>query len=111
MQQLELLQRLCLSVCLDKLVSEHQPNVVLPRAKIGKLLESPKRLVQLAAPLHSVSVLEKVLLRVAVEPLLRADQTELVIDAASIRRIAKDLVAKSNRVVEEAALGVKINCL
>src|SRR5205085_2742567 len=43
------------------------------------------------------------------ETLFRADQPELVIRGASIRRVAQNLVAQCDSVIEEAALGVEIN--
>ena len=61
--------------------------------------------------LHPVGVLEEVLLRVAVEALLRADLAELVVDRRAARRVAQDLVAERDGVVEEAAFGVEVDGL
>jgi hypothetical protein len=56
--------------------------------------------------MHPIRVLEEVLLGVAVEALLRGDLPELVIDLVPGRRVAQDLVAERDGVVEVPAVGV-----
>ena len=60
---------------------------------------------------HPICILEEILLGVAVEALLRRDLSELVVDLVAGRRVAEDLVAERDRVVEVAALGVEIDGL
>src|SRR5205814_1471713 len=108
-QKLKLLQCFRLSVNARELFGKHQSYVILTRAEIGEFLQRAESLVDLADFVHPVSVLEKVLLGVAVESLFRADQPELVIRGASVRRVAQNLVAQCDRVIEEAAFGVEIN--
>ena len=79
--------------------------------EIGEFLQRAKRLVDLAGLLHPVGVLEEVLPGVALEALLRADLAELVVDRRAARRMAQDLVAERDGVVEEAALGVQVDRL
>src|SRR5206468_2898014 len=85
--------------------------VVLIRAEVRELLQRTERLIDLAALLHPVGVLEEVDLRIADEPLASADLPELVVDGRPTRRVTQDLVAERDGVVEEAAVGITVDRL
>src|SRR5690349_1442200 len=61
--------------------------------------------------MHSIRVLEEILLGVAVEALLRGDLAQLVVDLMARWGVAQNLVAEGDGVVEIATLGVKIDRL
>ena len=108
---MELLDRLGFPILSHELVGEHQPNVVLIGAEIREFLQRAKRLLELTGFLHSVGVFEKVLFRVVDEAFARADLSELVVDRVPPGRIAKDLVAEGDGVIEEPAIGVQVDRL
>ena len=110
-QLLELLHRLFLAIVLRELVCEHEPDVVLIRAEFRKFLQCTKGFVRVAGLLHTVGILEKVLLRVALESLLRADLSELVIHERATRRLTQDLGTDRDRIVEEAAFRILVDGL
>jgi hypothetical protein len=60
---------------------------------------------------HAVGVLEEVLFCVAVEALLGADLPELVVDLVPLWRVAQNLVAERDGVIEVAAVGVQVDRL
>ncbi len=110
-EDLELLDRLGLAVLLVEPLRQHEADVVLVGTEVGELLEGAEGLVDVPRLLHAVGVLEEVLLRVALEPLGRRDLAELVVDGGACRRLAQDLVAERDGVVQEAALGVDVDRL
>src|SRR5947207_4511217 len=110
-EDLQLLDRLGGLPRFGELVGEHQPNVVLPGAQIGEFLERLERVSVLASAVHPVGVLQEVLFGVAVEAFLGGDLTKFVIDLVARRRVAEDLVAEGDGVVEIAAVGVEIDRL
>jgi hypothetical protein len=110
-EDLQLLERFAIALLLRELLGEHQPDVVLVGTEVGEFLERAERLIEPAGLLHPIGVLEIVLLRVAREPLLRADAPELVVDRRPAGRGAEDLVAERDGVVEESALGVEVDRL
>ena len=111
MERLQLLDRLGLAIRLRELVGEHEPDVVLVGTEVGEFLQRAERLVDLAGLLHPVGVLEEVELRVVLEALLRADLAELVVDRRAPGRVAQDLVAERDGVVEEPAVRVEVDRL
>ena len=110
-EDLQLLDRLGGLAGFGELVGEHQPNVVLTRAKIGKLLECLESVGVLTGTVHPVGVLEEVLFGVAVEALFGRDLTELVVDLVARRSVAENLVAEGDGVIEITALGVEVDRL
>ena len=111
MEDLQLLDRFRVLAGLGELVGEHQPNIVLARTEIGEFLERLERVAVLPSAVHSVGVFEEILLGVAVEAFLGRDLTELVVDLVACWRVAEDLVAERDGVVEISAVGVKVDGL
>ena len=108
-KRLQLLDRFGLSILAHELVGEHQANVILIRAEVRELLQRAKGLLELTGFLHPVRVLEKVLFGVVDEAFARADLAELVVDRVPAGRVAKNLVAQRDSVIEEPAIRVEIN--
>src|SRR6266404_1557276 len=111
MENLQLFDRLGGLPGFGELIGEHQPDVVLPRAKIREFLESLECVGVPAGAVHPVGVLEEILLGVAVEAFFGRDLTELVVDLMARRGVAENLVAERDGVVEVATLRVKIHGL
>ena len=105
-EYLQLLDRLGGLTGLGELVGQHEPDIILSRAKIGELLECLERVGVPACAVHTIRVLEEVFLGVAVEALLGRDLTKLVVDLMARRRVTQDLVAESDGVVQIAAIRV-----
>ena len=98
-EYLQLLDRLGGLTGLGELVGQHQPDIILSRAKIRELLECLERVGVTTRAVHAVRVLEEVFLGVAVEAFLGRDLTELVVDLMARGRVAQDLVAEGDGVV------------
>ena len=110
-ERVELLDRFGLSILAHELVGEHQPNVILIRAEVRELLQRTKGLLELTGLLHPIRVLEKVLFGVVDEALSRADLAELVVDRVPPGRVAENLVAQGDGVIEESAIRVQVDRL
>ena len=106
---MQLFDRLGLAIFAHELVGEHQPDIVLIRAEVGELLQRAKGFFQLTGFLHPVGVLEEVLLRIVDEAFPRADLAELVVDRVTARRVAENLVAKGDGVIEKPAIRIEVD--
>ena len=101
-----MLYRLVLAAELRELVRKHEADVVLPGTEVSEFLQRPESLVEVPRLLHSVGVLEEVLLGVGREALVCADLSKGVVDRRSPGRMAENFVAEGDRVVVETAVHV-----
>ena len=108
-QRLQLLERFALPVFLRQQLGEDEPDVVLVGVEGGELLQRAERFIGHAEFLHAIGILEEVLPRVALESLPGADPGQLVVDRGAPGRLAQDLAAERDGIVQVAALGVHVD--
>ena len=84
---------------------------MLVRDEVGELFQCLKRVIEIPGLLLPIRVLKKVLAGIPLEPLLRVNLAQLVVNDRPPRGGTKDLVAEGNRRVEEATIGVVVHRL